>query len=72
MKIFNSMCKDKITGMEMIAEECSFNMACLLLENKMRNAKYLGCESMGVTTTKIKFNTRNFYYDEERGVLLGE
>lgn len=46
MKIFNSMCKDKLTGMEMIAEECSFNMACLLLENKMRNAKYLGCESM--------------------------
>jgi hypothetical protein len=33
--------------------------------------KYLGCEAFG-NTTKIKFEKRNFYYDEERGYLLGK
>lgn len=72
MKIFTASNKDKRTGMELIAEECSFNAACSFLESKMKNAEFLGCESIGLNTTKIKFSTRNFYYDEERGILLGE
>lgn len=70
MKKFVILCKDKITGMEMILSECSYNQACSYLENQYPG-ECLGCENVG-NLTKIKFAERNFFYDEERGYLLGQ
>lgn len=70
MKQFTSMHKDSITGMEMILSECSFNEACSFLETQSLG-KYLGCKAFG-NTTEIKFEKRDFFFDEERGYLLGK
>lgn len=69
MTVFKIFCKDSITGMEMIATDCSFNAACDYLEHQ-NLGKYLGCDSFG-NISKIKFDKRDFFYDEERGYLLG-
>ena len=71
MTVFTSSCKDPLTNMEIIAKDLSFNMACNLLETKMKGIGYLGCEAIGEFTKKLKFATRDFYYDEKRKVLLG-
>ena len=70
MLIMKCSCKDSVTGMEVIILECSFNEACSFLETQPLG-KFLGCKAFG-NTTKIQFEKRNFYYDEERGVLLGK
>lgn len=70
MRKFVTQCKDKVTGMEMILSECSYNQACCYLDSHYTE-KCLGCESFG-DLTKIKFINRNFFYDERRGYLLGE
>lgn len=68
MKIFTVSCKDSVTGMEIIAIDCTFNEACMYLE--IQNlGKYLGCEGFG-KLIKIKYEKRFFLYDEERGYLL--
>lgn len=73
MKIFKTTCIDKLTRMQMILSECSFNEACSYLESvqeKYNLGKYLGTECMGLTTTKLMFENDTFYYDEDRGYLL--
>ena len=73
MRVFTTICIDKLTNMQMILSECSFNEACSHLESvqeKYNLGKYLGTECMGKNTTKIKFANDTFYYDEERGYLL--
>lgn len=70
MKKFVTRCRDKITGMEMILSECSYNQACSYLEEQYAE-KCLGCENFE-DLIKIKFVDRNFYYDERRGYLLGQ
>lgn len=71
MKRFTQSVKDSLTGMELILSECSFNEACMFLQNEMKSDKYIGCEAFE-ETTKIMFKRRNFFYDEKRGYLLGE
>lgn len=71
MKLFNSY-KDNKTGMEIIASDCSYNNACSFLESKLGMGNFIGCKSVNLEMTEIKYTTRNFYYDEYRGLLLGE
>lgn len=82
MRVFTTLCKDAITGFQMILSECSYNMAMDWLEHKcIKN----GCEFSTVQQYYVKgrmlpavtvYNKdrtiRVFVYDEERGYLLGE
>lgn len=70
MKIFRSSCIDKQTGLEIVASEVSFNMACSYLET-FSLGKYLGTEHVK-TVDRLRFEKRSFIYDENRGLLLGE
>ena len=72
MRLLTVSCKDNLTGLELIACECSYNIACSYLESKMPKDSFLGCETIDMNTTKIKFKQRNFIHDEKRGFLLGE
>ena len=83
MRVFTTECKDSITGYAMVLSECSYNMACDWLERTL--AKY-GVEICGMYLNKEKqvvelYSSyignnsklcRTYYYDEIRGVLLGE
>lgn len=80
MRVFTTLCKDNKTGYQMILSECSYNMAMDWLERKcLKN----GCTFSTVQTyvynlVAVAVLDRNgvpvriFYYDEERGYLLGE
>lgn len=73
MKKFTTLCKDVITGAEMVLCECSFNQACAYLEglnadNKF--GKYKGTEVGSKNVCKLVFEKSTFLYDEERGYLM--
>ncbi len=74
--IFTSSCKDNLTGLEMIAKDVSYNIACDYLQsNKGKIGKLIDCKTMnynGIEMIKIVYEKRAFYYDENRGYLLGE
>lgn len=70
MKIFRSSCIDNQTGLEIVASEASFNMACSYLES-LPLGKYLGMEHTGAVN-RLRFEKRCFVYDENRALLLGE
>lgn len=69
---FKIMCKDTVTGMQMILSECSYNTACYWLENK-GFTEYDQFESHGneVWMYFSQPTKRLFIYDEDRGYLLG-
>ena len=63
-------CKDKITGLSLIASECSYNFAIDFLLSK--GAEIESCRHDNVKDqTVIITKNRLFFYDENRGVLLG-
>lgn len=70
MKIFRSSCIDKQTGLEIVASEVSFNIACSYLET-LPLGEYLGVEHVG-SVVRLRFEKRCFVYDENRALLLGE
>ena len=80
MREFRTLCKDDKTGYQMILSECSYNMAMDWLEHKcakngctLSTAKLYVSGLMAITVVDKDFTTvRTFYYDEERGYLLGE
>ena len=83
MRVFKTQCRDDKTGYEMILSECSYNEACMWLENELskygseiyRTEKhtnglmYIWTGIFGRSSCIAK---RMFFYDEERGYLLGE
>ena len=80
MRVFNTLCKDDKTGYQMILSECSYNMAMDWLERKCIDS---GCtfrivqdyvhDLSAIVVDDSKGNiARIFYYDEDRGYLLGE
>ena len=80
MRKFMVTCKDDITGYQMILSECSYNQAMAWL-GVILNRHDMTCECLsnndtGLTDIFIKDKNgnpcRTFYYDEERGYLLGE
>lgn len=63
---------DSLTRHELILSEASYNMACSFLESMG-----LICDTvktLSLSTTELTFSNteRKFWYDEERGYLLGE
>ena len=86
MRKFTTSCIDKKTGYEMILSECSYNMAMDWLYNVVKNAgrevcrlfvnKETGLTEIWTAEWSDKIcnykPTRHYFYDEERGYLLGE
>lgn len=72
MREFKTMCKDTVTGMQMILSECSYNTACFWLESK-GFTEYDKFDSNGneIWLWFSKPTERLFVYDEDRGYLLG-
>lgn len=72
MRVFTTMCKDSVTGMEMLLSECSYNSACYWLASKgFKDYDKFECSGDRVSITFTKPSNRTFVYDEERGYLLG-
>lgn len=84
MKVFTTECKDSKTGYSMVLSDCTYNMACDWLE---RTLKKYGVEICGLhydaDTKMTEFYSgrpadgrlnlcRKYFYDENRGYLLGE
>ena len=73
MRVFTQTVKDSQSDLYVIANECSFNMACSYLEEQNKDnrfGKFIKTEPMTTNLTKLLFEKRSFYYDEERGYLL--
>ena len=84
MRKFMVSCIDNKTGYQMILSECTYNMACDWLEKELAKTGYeiggVSCNrETGFTElysgkpTKDSLNLkRKYFYDEQRGYLLGE
>lgn len=82
MRLFQTECKDSKTGLSMVLSEVSYNFACDWLERELKKygrviwkvvANYEGDGLTHIWTGEREGNLgRKFYYDEERGYLLGE
>lgn len=70
MVIHTAACRDTVTNMELIATDCTFNEACSYLASKCTD-QCEECIALSNIITKLVFKNRIFYYDEERGYLLG-
>lgn len=83
MKHFTSETKDTRTGLSMVLTECSYNEAMDWLSKEL--LKYnvvISCigsmhkpyelKVIDTETIKVGAKMRTFYYDEDRGYLLGE
>ncbi len=72
MRVFKTSCIDNQTRREMILSETSFNEACIWLEKTV--GKIFSVVSIGKNRLKIICEgcNRIFFYDEDRGYLLGE
>ena len=84
MRKFTVECKDDKTGYSMVLSECTYNMACDWLERTLKMCGVSICGMHYDVDTKITtlysgkpdakgLNLcRKYFYDEERGYLLGE
>jgi hypothetical protein len=64
-------CKDNKTGLSLILSECSYNFAIDFLMQK--GTKIIDCKyDRKKGQTVIDTPRRLFFYDENRGVLLGQ
>lgn len=83
MRKFKTATKDSKAGYEMILSECSYNMAMYWLERELDKYNVVirytektnypcNLTIIGTETKNVGAIMRTFYYDEERGYLLGE
>ena len=65
---------DNKTKKSIVATECSYNMACDYLDKQGLIPLLVSIEPGGLIRLKMqgKKTSRNFWYDEGRGYLLGE
>lgn len=73
MRRFTALCRDDITGHEMVLSECSFNQACYFLETQNADKKfgeYKGTECGSRDVTKLVFEKALFLHDEIRSYLM--
>lgn len=73
MRVFTTTVKDSQSDLYIIANECSFNMACSYLEEQNKDnrfGKFLRTEFGTRDITKLVFEKRTFFYDESRGYLM--
>ena len=71
MKKFNVTCRDNKTGHIIYLSEISYNMACNYLHDIFRpfGVRYIGKNN---NLDVLEINNRKFYYDEIRGLLMGD
>lgn len=81
MRTFQTECKDDKTGYSMVLSECSYNQACDWLSREVAKCGYeitrtelhiSGLMYIWINNVVSGAQGRMFYYDEERGYLLGE
>ena len=81
MRKFQIECKDDKTGYSMVLSECSYNQACDWLSRELAKFGYEitrteqhinGLMYIWSTNVRSGKQARMYYYDEERGYLLGE
>lgn len=86
MRKFTTECKDDKTGLSMVLSECSYNMAMdwLVKELEKYGVEIYRCEYDYRKEMYVIFTgefshiladfkpCRRYFYDEERGYLLGE
>lgn len=86
MRKFQTECKDDKTGYSMVLSECTYNMACQWLHDVLWEYGVEICRTEFNIKTNLneiwtaKFDDhinnyvpcRKYFYDEERGYLLGE
>ena len=79
MRVYTSEVKDDKTHFARVLSDCSFNMAMDWLENtlakygvKIGQIRKTDNGLFSITTTKKLQLCRTYYYDEARGLLLGE
>jgi len=80
MRKFMTECKDTKTGLSMVLSECSYNMAMLWIQDEVDRRdgyqfKLFGKDWEGLYVIRVLkgcTKIRDFFYDEERGYLLGE
>lgn len=73
MRVFACDVKDRESDLYIIANDCSFNMACSYLEEQNKDnrfGKFLKTECGTRDITKLVFEKRTFFYDESRGYLM--
>ena len=73
MRIFNVTVKDSQSDLYILAKDCSYNQACSYLEEQNKDnrfGKYVQALPASKDVTKLTFEKRVFYYDENRGYLL--
>ena len=69
MTIMLTSCKDSITNMELVAIG-GFNEICHWLDG-LDLGEYKGTSFVSSNLSRVEFDKRTFYYDEDRGYLLG-
>ena len=75
MRRFTSLCFDKTTGAEMVLYDCSYNAACMFLENANRNnclGEFQRAECKSHNIVHLIFEKAVYIYDEDRGCLMRE
>lgn len=82
MRIFTTATKDSKTGYEMVLSECSYNEAAYWLEEQIVRVGYCvdtlkthtddGLIHILIKNVVSGAKGRTYFYDEERGYLLGE
>ena len=83
MKVFTTECKDDKTIYSMVLSDCSYNMAMDWLQRTLAKYKYeiyrteMRTDGMvqiwtGRWYRKSYSRARCYFYDETRGILLGE
>ena len=81
MRKFQTECKDDKTRYSMVLSECSYNEACDWLSRELakfgyeitRTEKHInGLMYIWSTNVRSGKQARMYFYDEERGYLLGE
>ena len=69
MKVFKVLCVDRFTHMQIIAEDCSYNVACCFLESAGVQIEQIKTDFR--TNRTLIFTDNGLYiFDENRGVLL--
>ena len=67
MKSFNTLCRDKVTGGQMVLSECSFNQAAMYLDGRVQVDEVI---TINNKCTKFMCKGGYFIFDESRGYLI--
>lgn len=62
--------KDSGSDLHVIAAHTTFSEATEYLAERMKGIPYLGMECLGRDVSKIKFQGKNFYYNNSKCALM--